>query len=101
MSDETEDEIDDREVYRPSHIPEDVWAAAKAEWCCDRQPEANVGQQRLLITCRAIVAERDRCAKIANAATFDEHALAQATEQGIGYHTAATLIASAIRSSHE
>ncbi len=53
------------------------------------------------VIARAVMAERERCAKIADEGVFDEHALAQATEQGVGYHNAASIIASAIRSSHE
>lgn len=60
-----DDEIDDDVVRRPREIPEHVWQAARTHWQCNpadepgyRQPEANVGQQRLLITSRAIMAER-------------------------------------------
>jgi hypothetical protein len=72
MADEA-DEIDDGHVYRPTEVPKDVWQAARRHWQCDpkdqngyRQPKTNVGQQRLLITARAIMAERKRSEAICN-----------------------------------
>lgn len=46
---------------------------------------------------RACAVEREACAEIAEAHVFDDHALAQATEYGVGVHETAKEIAHAIR----
>lgn len=84
MSEYEDDTIDDAVVYQPPYVPDDVWQAALRAWQCDpsdelgyRQPETNVGQQRLKITCRAIMAERES----ARANVIEQ--LKQAVERGV------------------
>lgn len=73
-------------------IPEDIKKAAEAAFY-----EAwDHGHDEAIA--RAILAERERCAQIADQQVFDDHALAQATEFGRGCHETATRIAAAIRS---
>ncbi len=76
-------------------IPDDIEKKAETlvdEW--SNGPHGFLDLQEAIA--RAILAERERCAAMANEQIFDEHALAQAAEFGRGCHQAATEIHRAI-----
>ena len=85
-------------------IPEDVMQAADAAWNELTSLSALGREDETLVIARAILAERERCAKIAegDAKTFDfQAALADLRDMEVGLHSARLGIAQAIRSSHD
>lgn len=79
-----------------SEIPEDVMALAEALRGRVFNAMHDDVRSREIIA-RAIMAERERCAKIADKLTFNAHELAQATEWGRGASSIAHEIVAAIR----
>lgn len=96
-------------MTRPEDISERAWEAAKLAFIDaieadgdnpDFRVTTHAANVMMLAAARAINAETELCAKIADMFAFDEHELAQATEQGKGANDAARNIAQAIRSPH-
>lgn len=54
-------------MVRPDGIPEDIWSAAKAAYVPGSvaEPKSKVTLEKIVWIATAILAERERCAKIA------------------------------------
>lgn len=77
-------------------IPEDIriTAYAMAMRLVDRDRDSGENAD---VIAEAILAERERCGKIADQYVWDDHALAQATDIGRAVHHQSVEIAAAIR----